>query len=162
MSRRTERLESILKHELMSIIMRDLSDPRLSGMPSITRVKVTDDMAQADIYMTIMGTPGHQVAALNALKHSAGLMRTKLTKVLNIRTPPFLQFHLDDQLKKELELLELLDSVAKENAELERRRAESEASASAQAASSGDTPTPADASADAPATGETTRPAEGS
>jgi len=32
--------------------------------------------------MTIMGTPGAQTAALNALKHSAGMMRTRLTKSL--------------------------------------------------------------------------------
>ena len=48
------------------IIMRELNDPRLTGMPSITRVKVSDDLSIADVYMTIMGTPGHQTAALNA------------------------------------------------------------------------------------------------
>lgn len=126
MSRRTERLASIIQHEVMSIIQRELNDPRLGGLPSITRVKVTDDMGTADIFVTVMGTPGHQEAALNALRHSAGLMRTRLTKALNIRQCPFLKFHYDDKLKKELEVMELLDRVAKENAELDRRRAGSE------------------------------------
>ena len=67
------------------IIMRELNDPRLTGMPSITRVKVSRDLSIADVYVTIMGTPGQQTAALNALKHSAGLMRTKLTKALTLR-----------------------------------------------------------------------------
>ena len=48
------------------IIMRELNDPRLSGMPSITRVKVSPDLSIADVYLTIMGTPGQQTAALNA------------------------------------------------------------------------------------------------
>ena len=52
--------------------MRDLNDPRLTGMPSITRVKVSPDLSIADVYVTVMGTPGQQTAALNALKHSAG------------------------------------------------------------------------------------------
>ena len=30
--------------ELMQIIMRELDDPRLTGMPSITRVLVTRDL----------------------------------------------------------------------------------------------------------------------
>ena len=124
MSRRTEMLASTIQQELAQIIMRDLSDPRLSGLPSITRVKVSPDLSIADVYVTIMGSPGHQEAALNALRHSAGIMRTKLTKVLSIRVAPFLRFQLDEDLKKELAVLDLLDKVAKENAEIDRRRAE--------------------------------------
>jgi ribosome-binding factor A len=126
MSRRTERLSSTIQQELATIIMRELNDPRLTGMPSITRVKVAEDLSVADIYVTSMGTAGQQAAALNALKHSAGVMRTKLTKVLSIRQVPFLRFHSDEQLKKELEVLSLLDQVAKENAEADRRRAQAD------------------------------------
>ncbi len=107
------------------IIMRDLQDPRLVGLPSITKVKVTDDLSIADVFVTIMGTPGQQTAALNALKHSAGMMRTKLTKSLTLRVAPFIKFHMDEDLKKELEVLDLLRKVAEENAELDRKRAES-------------------------------------
>ena len=106
------------------MIMRDLNDPRLPTIVSITRVKVSGDLGVADVFVTVMGTPGQQTAALNALKHSAGVMRTKLTKVLTLRVAPFLKFHLDEDLKKELEVLSLLDQVAKENAEIDRRRAE--------------------------------------
>ncbi len=55
------------------IILRELNDPRLTGMPSITRVKVSPDLSVADVYVTVMGTEGQQTAALNALRHSAGL-----------------------------------------------------------------------------------------
>ncbi len=123
MSRRTERLGSTIQQELAMIIQRELNDPRLTGLPSITRVKVTDDLSIADIYMTIMGTPGQQTAALNALKHSASLMRVKLTKALTLRQAPYLKFHMDENLKKELQVLELLDQVARENAEIDRKRA---------------------------------------
>ncbi len=108
------------------IIMREISDPRLTGMPSITRVKLSDDLSIADVFVTIMGTPGQQNAAINALKHSAGMMRTKLTKVLTLRVAPFIKFHFDENLKRELEVLDLLRKVSQENAELDRKRAESE------------------------------------
>src|SRR3954453_18742021 len=90
MSRRTERVASTIQQELAQIMMRELSDPRLTGLPSITRVKVSDDLSIADVFVTVMGTPGQQTAALNALKHSAGLMRTKLTKKLTLRIAPYL------------------------------------------------------------------------
>ena len=125
MSRRTERLGSTIQQELMEIIMRELDDPRLTGMPSITRVKVSEDLSMADVYITSMGTAGQQNAALNALKSSAGMMRTRLTKALSIRQVPFLRFHIDEQLKKEMEVLDLIDKASRETQEMEQKRAES-------------------------------------
>src|SRR3954465_5057588 len=124
MSRRTERLGSVIQQELAIMIQRDLNDPRVLPMTSITRVRVSEDLSIADVFITVMGTPGQQTAALNALKHSAGMMRTRLTKDLSLRLAPFIKFHLDQDLKKELEVMELLDQVARENAELDKRRAE--------------------------------------
>lgn len=103
-------------------MMRELSDPRLGSMTSITRVKVSPDLSVADVYVSIMGTAGQQTAALIALKHSAGLMRTLLTKQLTLRIAPYLKFHIDENLKKELEMMDLLERVARENAELDRQR----------------------------------------
>ena len=123
MSRRTERVGSIIQQELMTIIMRELSDPRLTGMPSITRVRVSEDMSVADVYMTIMGTAGQQNTTMNALKHSAGMMRTRLTKSLSMRTVPFLKFHVDENLRKELEVLQLIGRVNQEKDEMEARAA---------------------------------------
>jgi|SRR5690349_20438123 len=131
-------LGSTIQRELMEIIMRELNDPRLTGMPSITRVKVSPDLSVADVYMTVMGTPGHQEAALNALRHSAGIMRTKLTKVLSIRQAPYLKFHIDEGLRKELAVL---DAIRRANEEDRARRGETEAAA--------------DVDADAGAEGET-------
>src|SRR3954454_24341438 len=129
MSRRTEMLGSTIQKELAQIIMRELNDPRLTGMPSITRVKVSPDLSIADVFVTIMGTQGQQNAAINALRHSAGMMRTKLTKMLTMRQSPYLKFHIDENLKKELAVLETLRIVAEENAELDRKRAEKAAQA---------------------------------
>jgi ribosome-binding factor A len=124
MSRRTERLGSVIQRELAMIILRELNDPRLTGMPSITHVKVSPDLSVADVYVTVMGTDGQKTAALNALRHSAGLLRTRLTHEISMRVTPFLKFHLDENLKKELELLDALRKVAEENAELDRQRSQ--------------------------------------
>jgi ribosome-binding factor A len=124
MSRRTERLGSTIQRELAMIILRELNDPRLTGMPSITRVKVSPDLSVADVYVTVMGTEGQKTAALNALRHSAGLLRTRLTHEISLRQTPFLKFHIDENLKKEIELLDALRKVAEENAELDRRRSQ--------------------------------------
>ena len=122
-------LGSTIQKELAGIMQRELHDPRLDRLISITRVKVSADLTVADVYVTVMGTPGQATAALHALRHSAGMMRTRLTKSLTLRVAPFIKFHIDEDLKKELQVLDLLDQVAKENAELDRKRATAEGAA---------------------------------
>src|SRR5436309_13265009 len=117
MSRRTEMLGSTIQREIATMILRDLNDPRLPAtlMPTVTRVKVSADLSIADVFITVMGTPGQQNAALNALKHSAGLMRTKLTHAMTLRVAPFLKFHIDENYKREIEMQDLLRRIAEEN-----------------------------------------------
>jgi ribosome-binding factor A len=121
-------LGSTIQRELAQMILRDLQDPRITGLPTVTRVKVSTDLSVADVYVTIMGTEGHQRAALNALMHSAGLMRAKLTRILSLRVAPFLKFHLDEGLKKELAVLDLIRKANEEDRE--RAAAASESSES--------------------------------
>jgi len=113
---------STIRQELALIILHELNDPRVKGMPSITRVKVSEDLSVADVYVTVMGSEGQQNTVLSALRHSAGMMRTKLTKSLSMRTVPYLKFHLDENLKKEIAVLELLRKVSEENAQRDRQR----------------------------------------
>jgi ribosome-binding factor A len=116
-------LGSTIRRELAVMILRDLDDARLVGLPTITRVKVSPDLSIADVYVTIMGTEGQQNTGLNALRHAAGLMRAKLSGSLELRTAPFLKFHLDEQLKKELAVLDALKRV---EAELKEKNEENE------------------------------------
>lgn len=116
MSRRTERLASLFRQEIAQIIMRDLADPRLKIPPSITKVTVTEDLSNADVYISVLGGKGEQNAALHALQHAAGMIRTKLAKEIDIRQMPFIRFHYDDGSRKELEILALLHRLEAERA----------------------------------------------
>ena len=119
MSRRTEKIASTIRQELAMILLRDIDDPRIKMLPGITRVEVSEDLSVANVFVSIMGTPGAQTAALNALKHSAGMMRTKLAKMLTIRQMPFINFQIDEGMKKEIEMLELLHKLEVERKERE-------------------------------------------
>ena len=115
MSRRTERIGSAIRQEVMEVIQRELVDPRLEGtLPSVSRVKVSEDLSTADVYMVLMGSPGKQTSALNALRHAAGLMRTRVGKALATRTIPYLRFELDEAYRKEMEVLNLIRQAERE------------------------------------------------
>ena len=114
----------VLQIEISVTDAMSLKDKRRVVKSIKDRIAHAHNVSIADIYVTIMGTEGQKTAALNALRHSAGLMRTRLTHEMTLRTAPFLKFHMDQDLKKELELLDMLRKVSEENAELDRRRAE--------------------------------------
>lgn len=115
-------LGSTIQREVAEMVMRDLDDPRVPSIISITRVKVSPDLSVADVFFSAMGTPGQQTAARHALQQAAGMMRGKLTRALSLRQAPLLKFHVDENLKRELGVLDLLDKVRREREERESQQ----------------------------------------
>ena len=114
---------SFIRQEIGQQLLRGLHDPRLEGaFPSVTRVKVAPDLAVADVYLTFMGSAGKQKAALAAIESAKGKLRSDLGKELHSRVLPQLRFHHDEQLAKELAVLDLI----RKN-EAERQAAEADA-----------------------------------
>ena len=61
-TRRTEKIASLMQQEIAVIIQRELNDPRVPIITSVTRVKVSPDLSTADVYVSMMGTEGQQTA----------------------------------------------------------------------------------------------------
>jgi len=55
MSKRMRRVEDVIKREIGTVIQNEISDPRV-GFITISRVKVTADLAFADVYVSVMGS----------------------------------------------------------------------------------------------------------
>lgn len=90
------RLAQDMKRELIAIIGR-LKDPRLEGgLLTVTRLEVTPDLDVAKVYISVMGKPEGPAAALQALNHSAGHIRTEVSKKMHIRKAPRFVFVQDD------------------------------------------------------------------
>jgi len=115
MSRRLEKISRTIRDVVSDVIQNQLSDPRISGMISITRVDLAADLSMAKIYLSIIGTDRkRQQLSCKAISNASGFIRTRLASVLTTRTCPALDFHLDDSLKKGFEITQLLDKLAAE------------------------------------------------
>ncbi len=91
---RTERIADRIRQELSEMMIRDVQDPRLSGI-SITDVKVDRELAYANIYVSAV--EGHERAeeALQGLESAAGFLRRALAERIELRSFPRLRFHWD-------------------------------------------------------------------
>lgn len=112
-SRRSERVASLMR-ELVAEAMRDLNDPRIETLTSITRVEMSPDFSLATIHVSVMAPPARQKLTLGALQRAAGRLRAAIAPELSLRVLPALVFRLDESLQKSMETLRLIDAAMSE------------------------------------------------
>ena len=95
---RLNRINEELKKELSQIISFELKNPNVTGMLSVTRVKITPDFKYAKVYISILNSKNTK-KTMEGLQESAGFLRSKLAKTVNLRITPELVFELDDSLE---------------------------------------------------------------
>ena len=110
-------------------MLTKLSDPRLDpARTTITNVTVSEDLASAKVYVSVIGSQADQRKALAALKHAAGHLQELMMQKVSLRQTPVLNFILDTDFKKALETLEIIDQAM---AEIRSREQESQPEAPA-------------------------------
>ena len=106
---RQGRIDEEYRKELSQIISFELKEPSVTGMVSVTKVKVTPDLKYAKVYVSILNSKNIK-NTLAGLKKSSGFIRSELAKKVNLRNTPELIFELDDS----LEYGARIDSILKE------------------------------------------------
>lgn len=103
MNQRLQRLADQIQRELAVLIRDEVNDPRLTGLVTISNVKISPDLGYADIYVTVMETDRNDAMAkdyhtesLQVLNKASGFLRTELSHILRTRTTPRLRFHYDE------------------------------------------------------------------
>ncbi len=95
---RLGRIDEELRKELSQIISYEIKDPNLTGLISVTKVKITPDLKYAKVYVSILNSKNVKDTLAN-LKKSAGFVRTQLAKRINLRNTPEIIFELDDSME---------------------------------------------------------------
>lgn len=112
MTRRTERINDLLQEEISDLLLRDMKDPRLSGLVTITEVDVSPDLRRAKVFVSVMGTDEQKASTFEALDAAARYLQRELGQRLTIRRTPELAFIKDDSLERGARILALLDETA--------------------------------------------------
>jgi ribosome-binding factor A len=107
MSQRTDRLDSQIRAELMELLQREMKDPRI-GFATVTRVETARDLGTARVWVSVLGTPEEQEAAIGALTAAAPWLRRQLGDRLTIRHIPQLDIRHDDSIEAGDRVLRLL------------------------------------------------------
>lgn len=107
---RVDRITEDIKRELIAIL-REVKDPRVSGMLSIVKVEVSNDLSYCKVYVSAV--EGLEVAkeSVKGLKAASGFIRKRLSSSLHIRKTPELTFIADNSIEKGFELFDKLKDI---------------------------------------------------
>lgn len=99
MSKRNYRLAGEIKRDLIEIFSNEIRDPNIDSMVSITDVEVTNDLSYAKIYVSKLGSQKDRENLIEALTKANGFIRSALSKRLQIKKVPEINFYLDESLE---------------------------------------------------------------
>ena len=121
MTRRTERVNDLLREQLDQLLRREAKDPRLATMWSITDVEVTRDLRHAQVYVSVLGSEEEARSTMAGLDAARGFLRRELSQRLNsMHHIPEIAFKRDTSIERGMHLSGVLDELAREREADER------------------------------------------
>ena len=106
----------------LAAIVRDVNDPRIRPLTSITGTEVAPDLKTCKVYVSVYGDSEAGVKTMEGLKSASRFIRGELARKVNLRHTPELTFVLDDSIAYGVAMSHRIDEVtaADRNAELAR------------------------------------------
>lgn len=119
MTKRTERLNSLLKEVISEVIRSDVRNPQVAEFTTVTEVNISKDLHHAKVYISVIGTEKERTETIEALESAAGFIGVLTSKKVTMRHFPSLTFRLDSSVDKQLKIDSLLKKI---HAEEESRK----------------------------------------
>jgi ribosome-binding factor A len=102
---------ALIRRALADIIRDRLPDRGL-GLLSITATEITRDLSRATVFVTILGEEIDQERAIEILNEESGTLRHELSRTLNLRHTPEIEFRYDFSVERGVRLSRLIDDLS--------------------------------------------------
>lgn len=111
MTRRTERINDLLREEISDLVRLEVKDPRVGGLVSVTEVDISPDLRHAKVFVSVLGSDEERRNTMEAMRAAAHFLQRELRKRLTIRRIPELTFLPDDSLARGARILSLIEET---------------------------------------------------
>jgi len=111
-TRRTERINNLIRQEISGLLQQQVNDPRLTIFISVTNVSTSRDLRHAKVFVSALGNETNKREILQGFTAASGFLRKELARRLRIRHIPELSFHFDNSIERGAEILKLIEQVA--------------------------------------------------
>ena len=111
---RQEKLNSLLKEVISEVIQKDLWNPQVAKIVSVTQVDISPDLHYAKVFVSVLGSDEERNRTLEALQTSAGFIGSHASKKITIRYFPSLTFKLDTSVDEHIRIEKILGEINQE------------------------------------------------
>ncbi len=112
-SRRLLKAAEAIREVVAASILTELRDPRVRDV-TVVGVKVSPDMREAKVSVSVMGDEKQQQLSLRGLQNAAGFLQSKIANRIDCRYTPRLQFVIDKGVQNSLLVGEILEKIKRE------------------------------------------------
>ncbi|MGN0661234.1 MAG: 30S ribosome-binding factor RbfA [Oscillospiraceae bacterium] len=102
---------------IISDVIRDLKDPRISGMISIVRTELSNDLSYCKVYVSSLEGEQSAKNAVKGLENAKGYIKREISGRLKIRKIPDLRFVADNSIEHSESINDTLKRIIKSDAE---------------------------------------------
>lgn len=110
---RLAKVQAAIKQATSEVILHELNDPRL-GFVTVTKVETSRDLKHAKVHISVMGGPAVAKRTLAGLKHARRYIQSAVSNKIRLRYTPGISFHLDESVKKNIEIAKILGKLQQE------------------------------------------------
>lgn len=107
---KANRLEEDINREL-TVIFRELKDPRISNMLSIVKCDLSKDLSHCKVYVSSVYGMEDTKRSVEGLKSASGFIKRELFLRLKVRKCPELNFIADDSIERSTQINEMIKEV---------------------------------------------------
>lgn len=116
-SKRIARISEEIKKIISQLMIKELKDPRISDLTTITDVEVTNDLRYAKIYVSVLGSEKERKSTIKALESASGFIRKEIGKKIKLRYIPEPKFYSDKSIENGIYISKLIDSIKEDDEE---------------------------------------------
>jgi ribosome-binding factor A len=102
-------VNELLKREISAVIQKEFDF--MGSLVTVSAVEVAPDLKDAKVWVSVMGKGDSSV--LEKLNERHGLIQTRVSKRVVLRSTPVLRFVQDASVERGVDIVNLLDEVAK-------------------------------------------------
>ena len=112
--KRTDKLNSLLQEVIAEVITREVKNPLVHPLSSVTAVAISPDLSEAKVSISVLGTPEERTSTVKALNKAAGFIAVAASKKIIIRHFPSLTFIEDSSVEKQMHIDALIKQIEQE------------------------------------------------
>lgn len=109
-SRRLDRVNELLKHEIGEIIRREFNIAD-AGLISVNSVEVSPDLRTAKAFISVLGNPDQQKRALRLVRDKRQLIQGEIGRNIVLKYTPTITFLMDESIEHGNRILKILDEI---------------------------------------------------